>query len=185
MTWRKKPPKLPDQRGDFDLWSDYPLKTGIPAHELRLWTGNRWAIRTSRVVGAFLTVVLFVIELIGVDVVAFVMVLIRLQIIVSLAFVVVLEAVFVIVAVFLTVVLEAVFVIVAVFLAVVLEAVFVIIIASAVVFVIIAFAAAAIATLVIVVRTRHLENDTLDLSEVVQDLHRYIKVVVRKRRYRE
>ena len=52
-------------------------------------------------------------------------------------------------------------------------------------FVIIAFVVGAIATLVIAVRARHLENNTLELSEVVQDLHRHIKVVVRKRRYRE
>ena len=54
-----------------------------------------------------------------------------------------------------------------------------------VIFVIITVVVAASAALVTAIRTRQLENNTLELSEVVQDLHRYIKVVVRKRRYRE
>jgi hypothetical protein len=196
-------------RGDSGLCPDYPLKTGIPAHKPRprelpgdsLNISSVVSVVTGHVVAAFLTVVLFVIEFIGVDIVAFVMVFARLQIIVCLAFVVVLEAVLFIVGNFVTeitlafiglgvivivTVMEAVllaFVIITAFVAVFLT--FAIITAIVVVFESIAFVVSGIAALVTAIRTRHLENNTLELSEVVQDLHRYIKVVVRKRRYRE
>jgi hypothetical protein len=101
---------MPDMRGDFGLCPDYPLKIGIPAHKPRpqelpgdsLSIGSVVSVVTAHVVGAFLTVVLFVIEFIGVDIVAFVMVLTGLQIIVSLAFVVVLETVFFVIGNFVT-----------------------------------------------------------------------------------
>jgi hypothetical protein len=185
---------MPDMRGDFGLCPDYPLKIGIPAHKPRpqelpgdsLSIGSVVSVVTAHVVGAFLTVVLFVIEFIGVDIVAFVMVLTGLQIIVSLAFVVVLETVFFVIGNFVTEIMLAFIglgVIVTVMEAVLLA--FVIITAIVVVFVSIAFVVAGIAALVTAIRTGHLENDTLEFSEVVQDLHRYIKVIVRKRRYRE
>jgi len=194
------PPKLPHKWGEFDLWPDYPPKTGIPAHKPRprglrsnsLNVSYIVAAVIGHVVGAFLTVVLVVIELIGVDIVAFVMVLIRLQIIVNLAFVVMLEAIFVVVGRSVTKVVLAftgpgviVTVMEAVFLIFVIVAAIVFVIVAAIVFVIIAAAVVANASHVRAIRTRHLENNTLEFSEVVQDLHRYIKVVVRKRRWRE
>jgi hypothetical protein len=186
------PPELPHKWGEFDLWPDYPPKTGIPAHKPRPRGLRSNSLNVSyvvsavigHVVGAFLTVVLVVIELIGVDIVAFVMVLTRLQIIVNLAFVVMLEAIFVVVGRSVTKVVLAFTgpgVIVTV-----MEAVFLIfVIVAAIVFVIIAAVVVANASHVGAIRTRHLENNTLEFSEVVQDLHRYIKVVVRKRRWRE
>jgi hypothetical protein len=184
---------LPHKWGEFDLWPDYPLKIGIPAHKPRPRELRSDSLNVSYLVGAFLTVVLFVIELVGVDIVAFVIVLTRLQIIVSVAFVVVLEAVIFIAGKTVTKVVLAftglgviVTVMEAVFLIFVIVAVFLIfVIITVFVFVIIAVVVAASAALVTAIRTRHLENNTLELSEVVQDLHRYIKVVVRKRRYRE
>jgi hypothetical protein len=173
---------LPHKWGEFDLWPDYPLKIGIPAHKPRPRELRSDSLDVSYVVGAFLTVVLFVIELVGVDIVAFVIVLTRLQIIVSVAFVVMLEAIFVVVGRSVTKVVLAFTgsgVIVTV-----MKAIFLIfVIVAAIVFVIIVVVASA--SHVRVIRTRHLENNTLELSEVVQDLHRYLKVVVRKRRYRE
>jgi len=180
------PPKLPHKWGKFNLWPDYPLKIGIPAHKPRPRELRSDSLNVSYLVGAFLTVVLFVIELVGVDIVAFVIVLTRLQIIVSVAFVVVLEAVIFIAGKTVTKVVLAFTgfgVIVTVMEAVFL--IFVIVAVAVFVFVIIAVVVAASAALVTAIRTRHLENNTLELSEVVQDLHRYIKVVVRKRRYRE
>jgi hypothetical protein len=175
---------LPHKWGEFDLWPDYPLKIGIPAHKPRPRELRSDSLNVSYLVGAFLTVVLFVIELVGVDIVAFVIVLTRLQIIVSVAFVVVLEAVIFIAGKTVTKVVLA-FTGLGVIVTV-MEAVFLIfVIITVFVFVIIAFVVAASAALVTAIRTRHLENNTLELSEVVQDLHRYIKVVVRKRRYRE
>jgi hypothetical protein len=175
---------LPHKWGEFDLWPDYPLKIGIPAHKPRPRELRSDYLHVSYVVGAFLTVVLFVIELVGVDIVAFVIVLTRLQIIVGLAFVVVLEAVIFIAGKTVTKVVLA-FTGLGVIVTV-MEAVFLIfVIITVFVFVIIAAVVAASAALVTAIRTRHLENNTLELSEVVQDLHRYIKVVVRKRRYRE
>jgi hypothetical protein len=174
---------LPHKWGEFDLWPDYPLKIGIPAHKPRPRELRSDSLDVSYVVGAFLTVVLFVIELVGVDIVAFVIVLTRLQIIVSVAFVVMLEAIFVVVGRSVTKVVLAFTgsgVIVTV-----MKAIFLIfVIVAAIVFVIIVVVVAS-ASHVGVIRTRHLENNTLELSEVVQDLHRYLKVVVRKRRYRE
>jgi hypothetical protein len=175
---------LPHKWGEFDLWPDYPLKIGIPAHKPRPRELRSDSLNVSYLVGAFLTVVLFVIELVGVDIVAFVIVLTRLQIIVSVAFVVVLEAVIFIAGKTVTKVVLA-FTGLGVIVTV-MEAVFLIfVIITVFVFVIIAVVVAASAALVTAIRTRHLENNTLELSEVVQDLHRYIKVVVRKRRYRE
>jgi hypothetical protein len=189
-------------RGDSGLCPDYPLKSGIPAHKLRPreLPGDSLNIRsvvsvvTGHVVAAFLTVMLFVIEFIGVDIVAFVMVLTRLQIIVCLAFVVVLEVVFFIVGNFVTKIMLAFIglgVIVTVMEAVILAVViitgfFAIFLTFVIITAIVAAGIAILVTaLVAAIGTGHLENNTLELSEVVQDLHRYVKVIVRKRRYRE